>query len=399
MKPSPETGSAAAGLYVHVPFCSAICPYCDFAVKKGGADKIPAYLAALRRELAWLQSRAAEAPPGDALAELLAGPFDTLYLGGGTPSLLPEAALVELLAFTRAELAFAPGSRLFLEANPEDVSADNLAAWRRQGVHLLSLGVQSLDDDALRQLGRRHDGAAATAAIRAARAAGFPTLSVDLIYARPGQTVAAWRAELEKVVALAPDHLSCYELEVHERTSFGKQKARGKFRELPEDLQAELFELTHRFLEEHGYLGYEVSNFARGPEHRSAHNQKYWRHLPYLGLGPGAHSYSRNLRWWNLRDEPTWRRALKDSLAPIEAAEILAPGDLALECLMLGLRTQDGADLQEIARRWGVDLAAKNAARIAGWIEAGLLAKVPGKLVPTLAGFAVADRLAAELEL
>lgn len=389
----------AAGLYVHVPFCSAICPYCDFAVKKGGPEKIPAWLAALEKELAWLQARAAEAPAGDPLASLLASSFDTVYLGGGTPSVLPEEAFGRLLAKLRQHLDITVDARLFFEANPEDVSPENLAAWRRHGVHMLSLGVQSLNDDALRQLGRRHSAAEAEAAISAARAAGFPTLSVDLIYARPGQTAASWREELRRAIALGPDHFSCYELEVHERTTYGKKKARGAFAELPEALQAELFELTHELLAEHGYEGYEVSNFARGEQHRSRHNQKYWHHVPYLGLGPGAHSFSQNLRWWNLRDEPTWRRALKDGLAPIEAAETLKTADLALESLMLGLRTREGVDLATLQDRWGLDLFANNAPRIHSWQQEGLLEMVPGRLKPTLKGFAVADRLAAEIVL
>lgn len=390
---------AAAGLYVHVPFCSAICPYCDFAVKKGGPEKIPAWLAALEKELAWLHERAAEAPAGDPLASLLASNFDTVYLGGGTPSVLPEEAFGRLLEKLRQHLDITTGARLFFEANPEDVSPENLEAWRRQGVHLLSLGVQSLNDDALRQLGRRHTATEAEAAIAAARAAGFPTLSIDLIYARPGQTIQSWREELERAIALGPDHFSCYELEIHERTTYGKKKARGAFHELPEMLQAELFELTHELLAEHGYEGYEVSNFARGEQHRSQHNQKYWHHVPYLGLGPGAHSFSQNLRWWNLRDEPTWRRALQEGLAPIEAAEALKPNDLALESLMLGLRTREGVDLDRIHTRWGLDLTTQNAARIQSWQQEGLLEKVSDRLRPTLRGFAVADRLAAEIEI
>lgn len=404
MTAGPESGvSERAGLYVHVPFCSAICPYCDFAVRKGGGDKVPAYLAALRREIGWLAARAAEAPPGDPLGTLLAGAFDTLYFGGGTPSVLPEAALAELLGLLRGSFDLPPEARIFFEANPEDVGAASLAAWRRQGISFLSLGVQSLDDQALLFLGRRHDAADAADAVAAARAAGFAgdaaTLSLDLIYGRPGQSAAAWRAELDRAVALEPDHLSAYELEIHERTVFGKKKKAGRFAELPEDLQAELFELTHEVLAAHGYEAYEVSNFARAPLHRSAHNRKYWRHVPYLGLGPGAHSYSHDLRWWNLRDEPTWRRALQDGLAPIEAAETLEARDLALESLMLGLRTRDGADLERIRERWGVDVAARNGERIAAWQREGFLQPVADRLEPTLRGYAVADRLAAELEL
>ena len=196
-----------------------------------------------------------------------------------------------MLEACRAHLAFAtPAPWVFLEANPEDVTPEACAAWRALGVRTLSLGVQSFSDEALRFLGRRHSGRQARAAVETALAAGFDTVSIDLIFGLRGQTAEDWRRELAAAVELAPQHLSCYQLTIHPRTRFGVQAKHGQLSELPEDDQATLFELTHRFLADAGWPAYEVSNFARGPAHQSRHNRKYWDHTPYLGLGPSAHS-------------------------------------------------------------------------------------------------------------
>ena len=256
--------TVAAGLYLHVPFCSAVCPYCDFAVTVGGPRSRAAFVEALLAEIALV----AGGPEG-------AWPFDTVYLGGGTPSALAADNLGRILAAVAGAFALAPTARVFLEANPEDVTPAALAAWRALGVGTLSLGVQSFAAGALVFLGRRHRLAAGRRSVERARAAGFDTVSLDLIYGLPGQDAAAWRGDLEAAVALAPDHLSCYQLTVHEGTPLGRRRARGELRELPEEGQAELFELTHGFLASAGYPAYEVSNFARVPEHRSRHNAKY----------------------------------------------------------------------------------------------------------------------------
>ena len=210
-----------------------------------------------------------------------------MYFGGGTPSLLPPEDLERVLGACRSHLALAtPAPWIFLEANPEDVTPDACAAWRGLGVRTLSLGVQSFSDDALRFLGRRHSAEQARAAVETAQAAGFDTVSVDLIFGLPGQTAEAWRRELAAAVALGPGHLSCYQLTIHARTRFGVAAKRGQLSEMPEGEQAVLFELTHRFLADAGYSAYEVSNFARSRDHESRHNRKYWDHTPYLGPRP-----------------------------------------------------------------------------------------------------------------
>ena len=272
---------AAPGLYLHVPFCSAICPYCDFSVLKAG---VPA-----RKR--FVEQLIAEAPLAAREWEE-ARPFDTVYFGGGTPSQLPPEDLARVVDACREHLSITPGAWIFLEVNPEDVTPDACAAWLGLGVRTLSLGVQSFSDDALRFLGRRHRAEHARAAVETASAAGFPTVSVDLIFGLPGQSPEAWRRELATAAALEPGHVSCYQLTIHARTRFGVAAKRGQLSEMPEGEQAALFEITHRVLADAGYSAYEVSNFARGRDHESRHNRKYWDHTPYLGLGPSAHSFA-----------------------------------------------------------------------------------------------------------
>lgn len=378
-----------AGLYAHVPFCSAICPYCDFAVRVGRRDKRRRFVDTLLLEIARCQL--AGDPPFAAV--------DTIYFGGGTPSLLEPEDLERLLDAIRSRFHPLSGTRVTLEANPEDVDETSLQAWRRLGVSILSLGIQSFDDGELRFLGRRHDAATARRAVELALAAGFETVSVDLIYGLPGQSAGALRDNLEQATALGPDHLSCYELEIHRRTTFGKRAASGELVELPGDRQAELFALTHRLLADAGYEGYEVSNFARAPAHRSRHNRKYWRHAPYLGLGPSAHSFDGDRRrWWNQRLQPRWERALRSGRTPEADSEMLQPRDLALETIMLSLRTAGGIDLVDFERRFGFDLVETNLALVERSTAGGLLRHEEGRLAPTVPGMAVADGLAAAFE-
>lgn len=391
----PAPAGEAAGLYLHVPFCSAVCPYCDFAVTVGGTVAHDKYRRALLAEIALVEAAGGRAWGAAA---------DSVYFGGGTPSALALAALDEVLAALAERLgvrrAGAAAARVFFEANPEDVTAESAAAWRRLGVATVSLGVQSFDAEPLAFLGRRHDPPAARRAFEAARAAGFDTVSLDLIYGWPGQTPERWRRDLEAAIALEPDHLSCYQLTVEPGTAFGHRRARGALVEMPDDDQAALFRLTHTLLADAGYPAYEVSSFARGPEHRSRHNAKYWRHAPYLGLGPSAHSFDGTARrWWNERRLAPWRAAVEAGRLPWGGGETLDRGQLALERLMLGLRTAEGVDLATFRRRFGVDLGEVNA-ELVGRLAADGLARVEGeRLVLTLDGWVVADGLAERFEL
>jgi putative oxygen-independent coproporphyrinogen III oxidase len=382
----------APGLYLHIPFCSAICPYCDFAVLTGGRRRRASFVDSLVAEIALWRH---EAAAWDS--------FDTVYLGGGTPSALEPEELERLLLAAREALPVEAGAWIALEANPEDVTAESLRRWRELGVSMLSLGVQSFDPGTLRFLGRRHTPERAREAVELAVAAGFPTVSIDLIYGvEEAGADARWRRDLEQALAIPPHpphHLSCYQLTIHEGTPFGFRAARGELHELPEDAQAGLFRLTHELLAEGGYAAYEISNFASAPEHQSRHNRKYWDHTPYLGLGPSAHSFDGRRRWWNERKLHTYQARLAAGERPVAGGEELAGRDLALEEVMLSLRTAAGLDLAGFRRRHGFDLAARNRQLVADLAARGLLAEHGGRLVPSLDGLAVADALARAFEI
>lgn len=385
MPPVPS----APGLYVHVPFCSAVCPYCDFAVLVGGPERRTAYVDALAAESAlwrggWTHSA-----------------FDTVYLGGGTPSLLAPAELERLLAALRDALPIARAARISLEANPEDVSAPALTAWHALGVETLSLGVQSFDAAALRFLGRRHGPDEARRAVELAMAAGFATVSVDVIFGLPAdrESPDGLARTLAEVASLAPDHVSCYQLTFHDGTPFGRGLARGVIRELPDEAQVEAYERVVSELAKAGFAPYEVSNFATAPEHRSRHNAKYWDHTPYLGLGPSAHSFDGRRRWWNERDLAAWSRRVAAGQRPIAEEETLDDETLALEAVMLGLRTVAGIDLARFTARHGIDLVARNQDLVTELVATGLLLHHPNRLAPTLRGLALADGLPAGFEI
>jgi oxygen-independent coproporphyrinogen-3 oxidase len=377
------------GLYLHIPFCSEICPYCDFAVLKAGPERRRRFGSQLGLESGLL---AEAGSPASGLAG-----FDTVYLGGGTPSLLPVEELAKILAQVGERLGVCDDAWIFLEANPEDVTQTTLEGWRALGVRTLSLGVQSFDDEELSFLGRRHSAMQGRDAVERALQAGFDSVSVDLIYALPGQSLASWRRNLEATVALAPNHLSCYELTVHQGTPFARQRQRGDWVDEGQGKRGELFSFTHRFLADAGWPGYEVSNFARSSAFQSRHNRKYWSHTPYLGLGPSAHSFDgRQRRWWNERQLPAYRRKLEAGELPIAGSEVLTSAALRLEALMLALRTRAGIDRRSFENRFKVDPAASPAShRLA---EQGLLQLRADRVAPTLAGLAVADTLALEMD-
>lgn len=386
MDSSEAAGTAGepAGLYVHVPFCARVCPYCDFAVLVDAPQRRARYLQALLLEI-----DAAAFPAID---------FDTLYLGGGTPSLLRPDEIAAILDAIRDRFRLRT-PWLTLEANPEDVSAQAAAAWRELGVRTLSLGVQSFHDDELRFLGRAHDGKTAVAAIETGLQAGFDVVSVDLIYGLPGQSRGAWHANLDRLLSLRPQHSSCYQLTVHEGTRFGKRRSRGELAEMPTERQAELFLATHDRFSAAGWDCYEVSNFASRPEHRSRHNSKYWRHAPYLGLGPSAHSFDgAGRRWWNWRRLDTWDAAIREVCSGIEEAEDLTASQQALEAVMFGLRTSDGIDLEAVRNRCGLDLWEANRQRVEGLVTAGFLSVDGPYWRPTPRGMAVAEWLAVQID-
>ena len=354
----------AAGIYVHIPFCSAICPYCDFAVARGGAEDRSRFVAALCAEIDRY---------GASGGEIEAGRIDTVYFGGGTPSALAPDQLAVVVDRLRAVFDVDPEAEWTIEANPEDAASELLEGWRAIGFDRISLGVQALDDRALRFLGRRHDAVEARASVDRARVAGFRSVSIDLIYSLPGFDADWWLRTLDEAAALGPDHLSCYELTIHDGTPFGRWRDAGRLRETGEDERAANFVATHRRLEDLGYEGYEVSNFASGEEHRSRHNSKYWSHAPYLGLGPSAHSFDGRRRWWNTPQWKRWCDAMEGSASPVADVEQLTDRELLLETVMMGLRQRSGIDCAAVEGRFGIDPVAANGERIEAWERAGWL--------------------------
>ena len=389
----------AAGIYVHIPFCSAICPYCDFAVARGGAADRSRFVAALAEEIDQYGRSEGEAELPVRGTAFEAGRFDTVYFGGGTPSALAPDQLEVLIDRLRAVFDIEPEAEWTIEANPEDAAPESLAGWRQAGFDRISLGVQALDDRALRFLGRRHDAAEARASVERARAAGFRSVTIDLIYSLPGFDADWWVRTLDEAAALGPDHLSCYELTIHDGTPFGRWRDAGRLRESDENERAANFVATHCRLEELGYEGYEVSNFARSERDRSRHNRKYWNHTPYLGLGPSAHSFDGRRRWWNTPQWKQWCDAIEGSASPVADVEQLTDRELLLETVMTGLRQRSGIDLDAVGRRFGLDLLTTNADRIGAWMELGWLGLSGRRLMPTIEGMARAERLAAEWEL
>jgi oxygen-independent coproporphyrinogen-3 oxidase len=362
-------------VYVHVPFCGRRCSYCDFAIAVRRVVPVDEYATALAGELAQ------RFPAGAAWT------VDTLYFGGGTPSRLGADGVARVLDLLRTRLQLAPGAEVTLEANPDDVTRDAVAAWRDAGINRLSLGSQSFDDDVLRWMHRTHDAAAIPRAVEAARAGGIDDLSLDLIFALPERTARSWERDVAEALALAPSHLSLYGLTIEPHTPLGRWHQRGDVAESPEERYEAEFLHAHEALAGAGFEHYEVSNFAR-QGHRARHNSAYWAGVPYAGLGPSAHEFDGAVRRWNTRAYADWVQRIGTGADPIEGSELLGPAERTAETVYLGLRTQDGLGLSD-----------PELGRVQSWIDAGW-ARVDGaKLVLTPLGWLRLDALAAELTL
>jgi oxygen-independent coproporphyrinogen III oxidase len=370
------------GIYVHCLFCRTQCPYCDFNIAIYRDGRVPPFVAALDAEVA----RYAALPWAGRV------PAVSVFFGGGTPSLLPPAAVGGLVSAARRGLGLVDGAEVTLEANPEGLAADRLAAFRAAGVTRLSLGVQALDDGLLRRLGREHSATGARAAFIAARAAGFDDVSVDLLYGCPGQDREAWRATLAEVLEWRPEHLSAYALALEPRTLFGRRPPAG----LPDEdtVVAQFDDLCERAAGA-GLERYEISNFAR-PGFRSRHNLLYWGREEYLGLGPGAHGALGAARFGNERSEPRYRAALAAGRWPVAWRETLSPAQVRGERIMLGLRLADG-----IPRGWLEAHLAAEPARLARVLEryvgGGLLDVRDGRLALSRRGVLLSDTIFADL--
>jgi len=367
------------GLYIHIPFCKTRCGYCDF-YSITQIEFIPEYLAALERELELYRDEFTS--------------FDTVYFGGGTPSLLRPEQIGDLIDAIRKTFVILPGAEITCEVNPADLNREDLKRLHDLGVNRLNIGVQSFDDDELALLGRRHNRSQAIRAMEDARSAGFENIGLDLIYCLPGQSLSGWESTLSQAIDLAPEHLSCYELELKTHTPLGQRLAQGEIVQPGEDVQREFFLRTSEILEAAGFIHYEVSNFACGMDKASRHNQKYWDHTPYLGLGPSAHSFRGNRRWWNHAALQDYLMGLGEGQKPVAGYEILSPDQLYSEALMLGFRTSRGIDLEKLKSGFGRDLLCEKAQVLEQYRRAGLIMIEQGFIRPTRAGLSVADGLA-----
>ncbi|MDO9463001.1 MAG: radical SAM family heme chaperone HemW, partial [Deltaproteobacteria bacterium] len=314
--------------------------------------------------------------------------FDSLYLGGGTPTLLAGRELTTLMDSLFRHFTFSPDTEITIEANPDDITLEKLALLRDLGTNRISLGAQSFDDRELQYLGRRHTARQTDKALEWIRASGFTNAGVDLMYGFAGQTEADWMQTMKHALDFEPEHLSCYQMTPAEGTPFGKMLAEGRIKPLEEEKERDFFLLTSRFLEEHGYIHYEISNFARSEDFFSRHNRKYWRHAPYLGLGPSAHSFQDGVRWWNYRSIRKYCQALAEGKPPVDGTETLSAEQLRLEALYLGFRTRDGVSMEILHN------SSPQADQILSRLQkSGLVRVLKNRVLPTREGFAVADRL------
>jgi len=371
-------------LYIHVPFCVRKCPYCDFYSLAGRDDLFEAYAEALRREAAW------------ARRELGTLALESVYLGGGTPTVLPVGVIAGVLEACAGLFGFPADAEVTCEANPGTVTRAALAELRAAGVNRLSLGVQSLRDAELQFLGRTHTAAQGRRAVHDARDAGFANVSLDLIYCLPGQTPAQWQATVDEAAGLAPSHVSAYCLQIEDGTPLGEQVERGRVTPMPDDDQAALYAMTGERLRAAGFEQYEISNYAL-PGAECRHNLVYWRNEPYLGLGAGAWSFVNGERRQNAGDVEAYIAGCRADAPPLAYREKCSGASAANETLMMGLRLREGVDLAALAERYGHDLARERGETLARLIDAGLAVVSAGRLALTPAGMAVAGEITASL--
>lgn len=415
-------------LYVHIPFCAVRCHYCDFNTYAGLERLYAPFTDALVREIAL--AGAARGRPT----------VRTIFIGGGTPTVLPPAQLARVLDACRAAFDVWPAAEVTSEANPGTADREHFAALRAMGVNRLSMGVQSFDDAELTWLGRIHGADEAADAYHAARAAGFTNINLDFMFGLPDQSPATWAATLERALALRPEHLSLYSLTVEHGTPLATQVSRGLAPAPDDDLAADLYTLAEDALAAAGYVHYEISNWAqdgrrttddgrttdeglprnprntrkdddgtdsaysassvvdsRRPSFVCQHNLVYWRHEPYLGFGPGAHSFEHDRRWWNVRPVPQYIERMAAGASPERDGETIDRRTAMGEVMMLGLRLlKEGVDDVRFRERFGVPLTDAFGPQIEDLVRRGLLEELPARVRLTKAGRLLGNRVFAE---
>lgn len=371
-----------AGIYIHIPFCRQACYYCDFHFSVN-QDVKPQLIKAIAKELTlqkdYLQGEA----------------IDTIYLGGGTPSLLTAVELSLLFGTIRSHYSVSPHAEITLEANPDDLTREKLSQLKSTGLNRLSIGIQTFNTERLKSLNRIHDEASAIRSFNDSREAGFDNITIDLMYALPGETMDDWRRDIAQAINLHPEHISCYSLTIEPKTVFGKWAATGKLNPESDEVAAKHLELLMEMLPAAGYEHYEISNFAK-PGFHSKHNSSYWRGVNYLGVGPSAHSFDGESRQYNVTNNHLYIKALDSDTIPFEK-EILSRENRINEYILTSLRTSWGTDLSFLKQTYGYDLVTENKNYLSELLEKQLVTFDDGVLKLTKAGKLFADKISSDL--
>lgn len=383
MEPGGLNGSFGLyGIYIHIPFCIRKCPYCDF-YSITDLSRAPEFVRAVVCEI-----------------EMTAGPpvtADTIFFGGGTPSVLDVGQIAEILEAVHRRFDISEDAEITMEVNPGTLDVRRLRSLHEAGVNRLNIGIQSFCDPALDFLGRIHTAADGLRAFAAARDAGFDNIGLDLMFGLPGRTPDQWQQDLDTAVHLSPEHLSCYQLTYEADTRMLADLEAKKFRALNEAGASEMFEQTGRFLTSAGYERYEISNFAVSRSKRSRHNLKYWTFAPYLGFGPSAHSFAACRRSWNVRDIGDYLARITAGGLPTEGGETLDRTRQMTEAIYLGLRLADGISIAEFENRFQTEFAALFGETVSFFESRGFLVIENGRCLLTRQGMRFADGIAGRL--
>ena len=371
-----------AGIYIHIPFCKQACHYCNFHFTTSTAlqnDITVALLKEMEERTPYLDGEIVE----------------TIYFGGGTPSLMPDGYIRKILDSVRRRFAVSPDPEITLESNPDDMAAERLGAWKEMGINRLSIGIQSFFTDDLKWMNRAHDANQAVEALEQTLKAGFDNFSLDLIYGSPGLTDERWSKNLHRAISFDPPHISCYALTVEPKTALYTMIRTKKSADIRPEVQGEQFLKGIETLESAGYEHYEISSFAK-PGSRGRHNSAYWHSKRYLGLGPSAHSFNGSSRQWNVANNAMYIKSVMNNQSYFES-EILKPRDLLNEYIMTSLRTREGLDLQHVSVLFGNDKGKRLELQSEAYIKVNRMENQKGRLVLTVEGKLFADGIAAAL--
>jgi oxygen-independent coproporphyrinogen-3 oxidase len=371
-----------AGIYLHIPFCKQACHYCDFHFSTSIETK-DALIESMVKEII-LQKNYLEREP-----------IDTIYFGGGTPSLLTSAEIDWLLRTIYHYHHVNEQTEITLEANPDDITFDRLMAFKNVGINRLSIGIQSFHDNVLNFLNRAHNGAGATKSIALAREAGFDNINVDLIYAIPEQTETDWSSNILETLKFGPEHISAYSLTIEQKTVFGRWSATGKLKAVEDDVAVKQLEILVATLETAGYEQYEISNFSK-VGFNSKHNSSYWKEQKYLGIGPSAHSYNLTTRQYNVRNNHTYLKTLRNNSVPF-TVEVLSVEDRVNDYLLTTLRTHWGCNLLQLKEVFNYDMVAVHGTLIMNLLDMKLAIVENNFLKLTKRGMLLADKISSDL--